>query len=104
MNYSVTFLLLFISTSILASETPYTIDGMVGVQPTKICWLIEKMKSPKGFQNMTIKNRLILHGPPGNGKTTLAKKLADETGSTLLKLDGPSIVEKYVGSGAQNIS
>jgi SpoVK/Ycf46/Vps4 family AAA+-type ATPase len=85
----------------MASDTlnDFTIDGMVGKQPIKLCWiikqLIENKELPKTF--------LLLHGKPGNGKTTVARKIAELTGRDFLSLDGPSIVQSYVGQGAQNI-
>jgi len=85
-----------------AVDAAYTVDGMVGKQPTKICWLIQQLKK-EGVGEVGIKNRFIFYGPPGNGKTTLVHKIAALTDSELMMLDGPSIVESYVGRGARNI-
>ena len=93
-------ILLWINPAI-ADENAYTIDGMIGAQPKKACWIIKQINEG----NLgNLKNRVILHGPPGNGKTTLAHKIAELTKSHLLQLDGPSVVERYVGQGAQNIA
>jgi SpoVK/Ycf46/Vps4 family AAA+-type ATPase len=38
-----------------------------------------------------------LHGPPGNGKTMLAKAIASETDSQFISVKGPEVMDKYVG-------
>lgn len=85
-----------------AVDAAYTVDGLVGKQPAKICWLIQQLQRDAATE-LHIKNRFIFYGPPGNGKTTLVHKIAALTGSELMMLDGPSIVESYVGRGARNI-
>jgi SpoVK/Ycf46/Vps4 family AAA+-type ATPase len=52
----------------------------------------------------TYNNRYILKGPPGNGKSTLIRKIAQESGSQLFELPGPNIVKKNVGDGPDNIN
>lgn len=85
-----------------AFDESYMVDGLVGKQPAKICWLVQQLKKDD-VGEVGIKNRFIFYGPPGNGKTTLVHKIAALTGSELMRLDGPSIVESYVGRGARNI-
>lgn len=51
-------------------------------------------KIPKG---------ILFHGPPGTGKTMLAKAVAGETNSTFLYASGSEFVEKYVGVGAKRV-
>lgn len=40
---------------------------------------------------------ILLHGPPGTGKTMLLKCVANETNAHILTINGPSIVSKYLG-------
>jgi 26S proteasome regulatory subunit T5 len=46
---------------------------------------------------------ILLHGPPGMGKTLLARACACQTNSTFLKLAGPQLVQMYIGEGANLI-
>jgi len=46
---------------------------------------------------------LLLHGPPGNGKTLVAKAAASEAGIPVLYASGSEFVELYVGMGAKRI-
>ena len=44
---------------------------------------------------------VLLHGPPGTGKTMLAKAVADETDATFIKMAGSELVQKFIGEGAR---
>ncbi len=44
---------------------------------------------------------VLLHGPPGTGKTMLAKAVASETDATFIKMAGSELVQKYIGEGAR---
>ena len=46
---------------------------------------------------------LLLYGPPGCGKTLLAKAIATECKSKFINVKGPEILDKYVGQSEQNI-
>jgi proteasome regulatory subunit len=44
---------------------------------------------------------VLLHGPPGTGKTMLAKAVAHETEATFIKMAGSELVQKFIGEGAR---
>jgi proteasome regulatory subunit len=44
---------------------------------------------------------VLLHGPPGTGKTMLAKAVAHETNTTFIKMAGSELVQKFIGEGAR---
>jgi len=44
---------------------------------------------------------VLLHGPPGTGKTMLAKAVANETNAAFIKMAGSELVQKFIGEGAR---
>jgi proteasome regulatory subunit len=44
---------------------------------------------------------VLLHGPPGTGKTMLAKVVANQTDATFIKMAGSELVQKFIGEGAR---
>lgn len=44
---------------------------------------------------------VLMHGPPGTGKTMLARACAAQTEATFLKLAGPQLVQMFIGDGAK---
>jgi len=75
----------------------------VGPIPAKLNFVIKQLNNPNGPM-VGFKNRMILHGPPGCGKTMWSTKLAELTNRSFLQIDAPSIVTRYQGSGAEMIT
>ncbi|MEY7849653.1 AAA family ATPase [Natrarchaeobius sp. A-rgal3] len=46
---------------------------------------------------------VLLYGPPGTGKTLMARALAGETDVNFVRVDGPEIVDRYVGESEKAI-
>ena len=44
---------------------------------------------------------VLLHGPPGTGKTMLAKAVANQTDATFIKMAGSELVRKFIGEGSR---
>jgi len=44
---------------------------------------------------------VLLHGPPGTGKTMLAKAVAKQTDATFIKMAGSELVRKFIGEGSR---
>ncbi len=66
---------------------------------------IDFLASPERFRRLgaRIPRGIMLFGPPGTGKTMLAKAVATEAGVPFLYASGSEFVEKYVGVGARRI-
>jgi ATP-dependent metalloprotease FtsH len=67
--------------------------------------ILDYLKDPKKFaaSGRVVPNGKLLTGPPGNGKTLLARAIAGETGIPFIAASGSEFVEKYVGVGAQRM-
>ncbi|MDP6303460.1 MAG: CDC48 family AAA ATPase [Candidatus Nitrosopelagicus sp.] len=67
--------------------------------------LIVAMNDPEKFSKMGIKppKGALLYGPPGCGKTILARALATESGGNMILVRGPEILSKWVGESEKAI-
>jgi transitional endoplasmic reticulum ATPase len=61
--------------------------------------VLEPLRYPRWYAQAGLRppRGILLSGPPGCGKTMLAKALATETGYNLIALKGPELLSKFVG-------
>jgi proteasome regulatory subunit len=61
------------------------------------------LRSPDMFDAVGIDppSGVLLHGPPGTGKTMLAKAVANQTDAAFIKMAGSELVHKFIGEGAK---
>jgi proteasome regulatory subunit len=63
----------------------------------------DPLDNPQRFAEVGVEppSGVLLHGPPGTGKTMLAKAVANETDATFIKMAGSELVHKFIGEGAK---
>jgi len=83
-------------------------DDIGGLEETKqeLLEAVEwPLKYPKLFEKAGIRplNGILLFGPPGCGKTLLAKAIANESRSNFIAIKGPEIYSKWVGESERAV-
>lgn len=63
------------------------------------------LRHPNLFKNLGIKppRGVLLYGPPGSGKTMIARAVANETGAFFFLINGPEIMSKMAGESESNL-
>jgi len=84
-----------------------TFADVAGVDEAKeeLQEVIEFLKDPKRFQRLggKIPKGVLLVGPPGCGKTLIARALAGEANVPFFNISGSDFVEMFVGVGASRV-
>jgi ATP-dependent metalloprotease FtsH len=93
---------------VLIETTPkVTFKDVAGCDEAKqeLHEIIEFLKEPQKFQRLggRIPKGALLLGPPGSGKTLLAKAVAGEAGVPFFSMSGSDFVEMFVGVGASRV-
>ncbi len=78
------------------------LDDVKGALKEAVEW---PLKNPESFKNIGIKppRGILLFGPPGCGKTMIAKAVANEAGVNFIAIKGPELLSKWVGESEQHI-
>ena len=74
--------------------------GGMGKAIQRVREMIElPLRYPEIFERLGIEppKGVLLHGPPGCGKTLLARAVANETEATFLSVSGPEVIHKFYG-------
>ncbi|HBB16062.1 MAG: cell division protein FtsH [Syntrophus sp. RIFOXYC2_FULL_54_9] len=91
----------------MENELNVTFADVAGVDEAKqeLVEVIEFLKTPSRFTEIggRIPKGILLVGPPGAGKTLLAKAVAGESGVPFFSLSGSEFVEMFVGLGAARV-
>ena len=88
------------------SSIMYEDIGGLGNQLLKVREMIElPLKHPILFRRLGIDppKGVLLHGPPGTGKTMIAKAVANETNAHFTSINGPEIISKYYGESEKQL-
>ncbi|KAL8734178.1 MAG: hypothetical protein Q9166_001663 [cf. Caloplaca sp. 2 TL-2023] len=67
--------------------------------------IVEPIRSPERYARFNIATSagILLYGPPGCGKTLLAKAVAHESHANFISMKGPEVLNKYVGESEKGI-
>ncbi|MCQ4332601.1 proteasome-activating nucleotidase [Natronomonas sp. F2-12] len=85
-------------------DVSYADIGGIDEQMEEVRETVEMpIKNPGMFDEVGIDppSGVLLHGPPGTGKTMLAKAVANQTDATFIKMAGSELVHKFIGEGAK---
>jgi len=84
-----------------------TFEDVAGIDEAKeeLVEIVEFLRDPKKFTRLggRIPKGVLLVGPPGCGKTLLARAIAGEAGVPFFSISGSDFVEMFVGVGASRV-
>nr|XP_022312086.1 ATP-dependent zinc metalloprotease YME1 homolog [Crassostrea virginica] len=84
-----------------------TFDDVIGIDEVKeeLQTIVNYLKDPQKYTGMgaTMPRGLLMTGPPGCGKTFLAKATAGEAKVNFYYIPASSLENKYVGTGAKHV-
>ncbi|TVU33660.1 hypothetical protein EJB05_25492, partial [Eragrostis curvula] len=87
-------------------EVGYDDVGGMRKQLGQIRELVElPLRHPQLFKSIGVKppKGILLYGPPGSGKTLIARAVANETGAFFFLINGPEIMSKMAGESESNL-
>lgn len=75
------------------------IGALEGVREEMMMAIVEPIRRPEMFSSLGLHAPagVLLYGPPGCGKTLLARAVASESGANFISVKGPELLSKYVG-------
>jgi ribosome biogenesis ATPase len=81
------------------------VGALEGIREELSLSVLEPIRSPEKFQalGLPLPAGVLLYGPPGCGKTLLAKAVANESGANFISVKGPELLDKYVGESEKAV-
>jgi cell division protease FtsH len=89
------------------SRSAVTWSDVAGVDEARaeLQEVVDFLRNPRRFERLgaRVPKGILLHGPPGTGKTMLAKAAAHDSGATFFAASASSFIEMFAGLGAARI-
>lgn len=89
------------------SKQRTTFDEVAGLENAKaeLQEIVDFLKNPDKYQRLggRIPKGVLLVGPPGSGKTLLARAVAGEAGVPFFSISGSEFIQMFVGVGASRV-
>ena len=81
------------------------IGALGGVREELVTAIVEPIRQPEVYARVGISapTGVLLWGPPGCGKTLLAKAVANESRANFISVKGPELLNKYVGESERAV-
>jgi cell division protease FtsH len=96
-----------VTAPVAATIPKLTFDDVAGLDQAiaELEEIREYLANPERYEALGARmpGGVLLHGPPGCGKTLLAKALAGEAGTAFFPVSASSFVEQFVGLGAARV-
>jgi cell division protease FtsH len=82
-------------------------SDVAGIEEAKgeVSEVVDFLRNPKKYERLggTLPKGVLLIGPPGTGKTMLAKAIAGEANAAFFSIHGSDFTEVFVGVGAKRV-
>jgi len=81
------------------------IGALANIREELTLSVLEPISHPERFEalGLPLPAGVLLYGPPGCGKTLLAKAIANESGANFISVKGPELLDKYVGESERAV-
>ncbi|WOL16925.1 hypothetical protein Cni_G25713 [Canna indica] len=75
------------------------VGGLTSLRKEFDRYIVQRVKHPEAYEEfgVNLEAGFLLYGPPGCGKTLIAKAVANEAGANFIHIKGPELLNKYVG-------